>query len=755
MSYAETPNSPDPFGISSGFTAAPNDPLPPDPEKQQLADQIKSMFDAAYSARMTKTLTDNLYLAAIHGDAFLAVDPNTNQLYRILDSSQSQYASQNNQLITTYLALWGKLTAQQPDFTVQPGITGGISEQFGARAAERFIEYFRTSRNTKGILDTAKACAIWSSYGGLVELSWDPQGGTDFTHCDSCGYSSEETELDGAPCPYCEGMQKEFQQAQVQFQQMTQAGQQVQPPQQPPPPGMMHCVNRGGPLLRYLDPRNAFFQPGVNRFEDMQWYIVREPLPVATARQRFPDAALTLQAEPEVYPAHGAQWTLNADTDDLINEQLQDHLYLYRLVERPSGLHPNGRQICMSNQKILQESDGFFQDFGRLPLFRFGWIPRAGTPYYRPPVADAWHRQRELNRLETQKSEHTALLARTKVIIPYGSRIAADEVTAQSAQVLMPPAHMADAIKYLNPPAMSSDIYARSDQLVNDIRSMFSVTVQEALGQADASGRFAAIQEAEAQQSIGPVLRAHAAEEADMMRCLLVLVQKNGDPDEKFMALGDDNQEIYSFQDLKFNMRGSNVAIVPSDGLSSNPTLRRNDAAALLGQGFFGQPGMPDFNFSLFAKMAGVKVPGLVPDMSDPQVQAANAATKMMEDGLPFQAQSWDDAGIFVKIFQSWLTVNGRRQQEKNPQAVQAIEQAMMFYMQQQMMAQQQAQMQPGAPVGPGAPPAPNTGASPTGPGQSAPGGTPNNTGADAGAIVKNADKEGEQAVRGQLKHES
>src|SRR5882757_1954789 len=142
--YASNPNSPDPFGIVQGFTSSTPDPTPPDPEETALADRIKSMFFAAYNARMTKTLTDNLYLAAIMGDAFLAVDPNTNQLYRILDSTQSAYASQNNQLITTYLALWGKLTAQQPDFTVQPGVSGGISDQFGARAAERFIEYYRT-----------------------------------------------------------------------------------------------------------------------------------------------------------------------------------------------------------------------------------------------------------------------------------------------------------------------------------------------------------------------------------------------------------------------------------------------------------------------------------------------------------------------------------------------------------------------------------------------------------------------------------
>jgi hypothetical protein len=314
---------------------------------------------------------------------------------------------------------------------------------------------------------------------------------------------------------------------------------------------------------------------------------------------------------------------------------------------------------------------------------------------------------------------------------------------------------MANSIKYLTPPQMGSDIYARSDQLMGDIRSQFAVTVQETAQQTDASGRLAAFQESESQQTIGPVLRAHANEEADMMRCLLILVQKYGDPDEKFMALGDDNQEIYSFQDLRFSMKGSNVGIVPSDGLSSNPSLRRNDAANLLGQGFFGQPGMPDFKFGLYAKMAGVKVAGLVPDIGDAQVQAAVASVKQMEDGLPFEPKPWDDAEKFVKVMQDWLVVNGRYQGKKNPQAVEAISQAMQYYMQILFQAQMAAQ----AAAGPAAPPGPNTGASPAGPGQSAPGGTPNNSAGDvaqdANAAIANADAQGESLARSQLPHES
>ena len=73
-------------------------------------------------------------------------------------------------------------------------------------------------------------------------------------------------------------------------------------------------------------------------------------------------------------------------------------------------------------------------------------------------------------------------------------------------------------------------------------------------------------------------------------------------------------------------------------------------------------------------------------------------------------------------------------------------------------LAQQQAQAMAQPPGEGGGPPAPNTGASPVGPGQSAPGGTPNNPNGEvaqnAQAGIKNADKQGESLARSQLPHE-
>lgn len=743
--------------------AAQGEPATIQDQPQEAIDtvgRVKKLFEAAQAACTQRLLNENLYLAAIMGDQYLAIDPVSGVVYRVLDNQQSQYVSQNNQLIGLHLAMWGKLTKPQPDFTVTPG-SGSLDEIQGAKAAERFIEYYRTVRNSKSLIDEAKSAASWSTRGGLVELTWDPQGGSEFYHCFTCGFSTEvELDEEGVPCPSCEMAQQQFQQQMMMFEQSggidPMSGQPVPPPQPPPPVGTLECINRGGPVMSTVDPRNVYFQPGCSKFSEIQWYIVRETLPVQVVRRMFPEMWEQITPEPDVYPNHGAQWSVNFEEDNYVSEQLQDHVYLYRCVEMPTALHKQGRITFVANNVLLGQAEGYFKDFGRLPIFRFGWIPIPGTPYFRPPTADAWHRQREENRLETQMSEYCSLLARTKIIIPYGSRVAMDEVTAQSAQVLMPTIATANMIQYLKPPPLPADIYNRRELLLNDMRGMFAVTVQETAGaQNDPNGRYAAIAEAEADQTVGPIIRSHNLEEADLMRCLLVLVQKYGDPDEKFYGLGKNNQEIYSFQDLMFRAKRSNVGIVPSDGMSSNSAIRQQQAASLLQLGLFGNPMDGTIDKAQFAEAAGLKLPGLIPSMADTEVQAANAAIKILEDGKPYQPKPYDDAGVFAQVLYDWLQSNGRMQEQKNPYFVQQVTDLQMYYAQQKFLQMQT--MGPPVPAGG----EPGQGASQSSSNQSAPGGSPNSaiqdegTAGEAEGIKKKADQDGESAVRAAMPRES
>lgn len=793
----------DPFGIIDGLAPADSQQEPSSEEDNDLASRIEYLFEMATAAEATRLMNENLYLAATYGDQYLAVDPNTNEVYRIINDDQSAYAAQNNQMILAQLAFWGKLTKPQPDFQVNPG-DGSLEEVQGARAAERFIDYFRTARNGKDIVDGAKYDAGWSFKGGCVELTWDPQGGSYFHHCFTCGYSTDaDLDADSVPCPYCEQQQQQYQQQVMQFQQqvaqpqmpsnagpnpqqapqggmqpaqpgqppgmqqsmrpglppggMAHPGPQMVPPTPPPPPGELTKVNRGGPQWSYLDPRTVRFISAPGRIENCRAYIVREPYPVQMIRGWFPEFAGKIHPEQDVYPTHGAQWTVYGSTGVKYNENLQDHAYLFRVVEMPTGVYPRGRIIFMCNKRILAMREGYFDYFGRLPLFRFGWIPERGTPYFRPPAADAIFRQRSLNRLETQAEEHTSLSSKPKTIIPYGSRLAIDELNSQSDQILMPTIGTANMIRYLEPPQLSPDVYTRRGMAINDIRQFYAVTVSETnSASADASGRNLALTEAESDQTTGPIIRAHNREEADLCRCTLILAQLFGDPEEKFWALGDDNQEFYTFQDLMFRAKHSNVSIQATDGLSSNPTARRAEALSMAQQGIFNVNG--SFDMAAYTSAAGIKVKGLVPDSSDSEVQAAVASIKLMELGQTWEPAPFDDAQTFMKVYMQWLRSNGRRMKDKNPQALQRVTQAFGYYQNMLFQAQMAQQGAPGAPGGPGQPDQ----ASPATGTQSAPGGTPNATPASqepgssssAAALTHQADQHGEQAVRAGLPHE-
>lgn len=745
-------NSVDPRGLLDGL-APQDDNIPSqDDEEQYLAGRIRDLWGAADEASGQLTINMNLYLAALYGDSFLAFDPTTGAVYRVLDSEDEALAARSNKLINYARSLWGKLTISQPDFQVQPGPEATLDEIHGARAMEARIQHLRINTDLKQTVDAAKWKTNYSALGGLIELVWNPLGGSKFCYCESCGFKVEGFEADGEPCPQCEQNHQQYQQMMAQYPMMVQqsaaSGVPLNPPPQPPPdPGTLVLLHRGGVEFRLPDPRDVKFQPGVKSFKAMRWYVERVPVPVATLREDFPEHALEIYPENEVFPSHGAEYTLTP-LGERVNERLQDHAYLYTFTEGPSELHPDGRKVHLVNGRIVGQQKLHYRKFGRLPLFQFGWVPVESTPYFRPPLADAWSEQREYDRLETVQSESAIITGRPKGVVPYGCGVGSDELQAKAGQTVMPLAQYSHLLRYIEPPQLSNDVYARSDKVSNSMREHFGVTIQEVGAVADPNGRYAAIAEAESDQSVGPINRMHNAEEAEMMRCAMILEQYYGDPEEKFAGLGAQSQELYSMQDLKLCAGDQEVSIVPTDGLSSNAALRRQYANELMSQLFFGQPGTPEFDKELFARFAGVKLPGLVPNGSDSEVQAALAAIKQMEDGYGYQPNPVDDAETFVKVLINWLRTTGRRILRTNPTLVQQVTQLHMFYMQQIFMAQQAA-------MGQGAPPAPGGGPGSTpGNGVTGAGGTPGamaggHVSAQAEQTVQNADRAAEGAVRG------
>lgn len=763
MSTGINANSVDPLGIVDGI--APTDPgnFEVSDEDRTLVGQIEELYSTASSAEYFRLLNENIYLAELYGSQWLAIDEASGQITQVISDGDRNSAATNNKLIVAALKLWGKLTKDQPDFSVSP-VGKSFEATQGAAAAETIIKYYRNNKGFQETIDTAQFDAMWSFKGGCMELLWDPEGGSEFYWCETCGYQFDgELDVETMPCPSCvlqhETVRTQLIQAHEQHaaasqqyqQHMAMGGPPVEPPPAPPEVeepdvGVLRKINRGGPTLDYTDARDVRFISGPTDARLIQGYVVRRQVPVNVIRGRFPEFAGLISPEPDVLPNNGASWTLLESTGIRYSQLMNDHAYLYRAVEGPTGLYPRGRILYMCNQMILEQVEGYFDVLGRLPLFRMGWIPEKGTPYFRPPIADASFRQRSLNRLETNAEEQTSITAHPKVILPERCRVSETELTSQSAQVLRPTVGTANMIRYLQPPPISRDIYTRRAMAIADINELF--TVDEASGQ-DASGRAVALNTDLSTQKTAPIMRQHMREESEIYRCSLILHQMFGDPEETINVLADEKHLQVQLQDVSFSARRATVSIVADDGLSTNPTERRNYALAMLQEGVFSaETGTPDM--AAFAQAAGIKMPGLVPNGPEIAAETAMESILLQCQGETWEPAPYDNLKVFVDVYTEWLTVNGREFKQKNPPALQKILQTYGYY--QMSYAQQQATMmaqQPAGAPGQGG----SSGGSPmkNGPG---PGSAPAGNKDSAQTLVKGADNAGEQSARSGLAHE-
>lgn len=729
MISLENTESINPSGVSDGLPE--RKPYTPTPDDLKLFQRLDSMWEHARQDRERYSANWPLYLAYLMGDQLLYRDPVSNTLVRVIESERKRLWSVNNQLSVAERSFVGKLTRAWPAFKIRPGV-GSIEQAQGSRVAERYIEFWMDKEDLRGKYDEACHDISWAGV-GFMELYWDPMGGTKTSACLECGYSVDSLP-EGAPCPYC--------------------GQ-----------AFLKEVFSGDVCARQLDAREVFLQPGIRAFRDLRWYITRQALPVSQLCELLPDFAEFLRPESDVYPDDGVQYTYNMSTGMLTSESMQEHALLFCYHEKPSALRPKGRVVYWVNDMIVADMDDPLHCLERLPLYCFPWTKTSGRLYPIAPLANAWHRQKELNENETQKREWAELIAKTKFVKPIGARLPADELTATTAQQIEVPAQYADKLRYLVPPSLPSDVFQRKAELVDDIRTMFSVTPQEfgSIPQ-DPNGRVAAMQEAESDQSIGDVLRSHRRELSDMVMGAVVVAQKYLPKEYKFSMMDEDGYEVYSFQDMNL-LPGFSMRIEAEDGLSNNQALRFNESISMAQIGAFMDPATGQLDMGKFAKVARLKVPGLVPDATSTEYAAAMAAIKRIEDGqgANIMPSMEDDPQIFANTILSWLRGKGRQHRDSGDPMGLAIYQQVTMLWQQYLMILQGAMAPPpgGAPQGQSSAMA---GGSPEGGAMSAPGGTPNNVAPEPGsgpanaaaaAELGNADAAANSAVRSQRAHES
>lgn len=774
----ENRDSTDFAGILDGHTESEVYDAPED--DKELAKRLKEWFSGAFDARLPYERDWELYRLYIKGDQLVVRHRDTGDIVRLSAEDSKRLRSVNNVLRPTARSVVGKLSRSIPTCTVLPA-TADFDEQHGARVATRFLEVLRRKeRLDRKYLDINNKLP-WAG-NAFAQVVWDHTGGRDIAYCDTCNFYSQQSELAGITCPQCEAQrQEEMQMMQMQMQQMQmqqeqevmaiQAGlrddevafppEETAPPQpqqmgplplnEEPPPLVL--ANEGDVKVFIRDPRDVYVDPGAESIETASVVCYRQVMTVSEARSRFPAFGSVIHSEGNLYTDRTAELRYNNVDSYGEVEYLNDHVYVYEFHEKPTPGYPSGRVIWMVNDLVVDEVESpYCKLFKRQPFFHFGFDKNDGELWYEPFMAQAWHRQREINQVETQIREHVELLLKPKFFKAIGSRITADELTATSAQVV---AYNAAAGRnyFETPPPVPADVFRRNMQLAADIRMQAGITAQEhGLVTGDTSGRAMAIIEAEADQQVGPIIARNNDEWREMHRCALLLAQNFYQEDRIFTVAGPDGFQTYSFSEVNLE-DGFDILVEQEDGLSRNPAVRLTQALDLMNAGVFTDPMTGITDVKSFMRHAKLNLPRAGYDSEATERAAASQIPYRIEKGEPVEPGLEDDPHMFNEELLGWLRGPGRR---ADPQLREQVRQVWAYYA---------TWAHTGSPPQGGAGAANQGGAGLGGPDQSAPGGTPNSPGRvpgggggsiaqEAGQQISMADQAGEAQARIQQQHE-
>lgn len=784
--------------LAADFTAILDDYAPaedwenPGQTEERLVQSLEERFNDAYEARLPYERDWELFYLYLKGEQLIYRHKETGDIIRLAAEETKKLHSVRNVIRPTARSLVGKLTRTIPTCEALPA-TSDFEEQHGARAASALLRYARRKEDLDLKYVEGHEYLPWAGNSFLL-LSWDRLSGSKLAYCPICDWNDMDEDLVGDPCPQC-AMQKQ-QEAQIQQEQLgqlqaqfkqqalqempqdtsdeeeqqllndiNQTAQTVEPPEMQqqgplpldqPPPELIEAWS-GDFKVDVIDLRDVFPEPGASCLKDANFVIIRHTVTLHEIRTMFPEHAEHLKAEDNIAVDRTATLRYNSIESYDEAEFLKEHLYLYEFHEKPTEQFPKGRIIFKANDRILLEDtdpiDGIIE---RFPLFHFGFDKNCGEFWYEPFMVNAWHRQKEVNSLETAIREHVELALKPKMAIPMGSRITEEEFTAESTQLIKYNA-AAGRPEPIVWPDLSAQVFGRRNELNEDIRMQAGITEQEAgISASDPNGRAMAIIEAEADQQVGPVLLRNHSEWRNLHRAIIQVFRARAHPDTKYSVFGPDGTQTFCFEDLILKP-GWDVQVEQEDGLSRNKAIRfqqalelKNGAPELFMDPMTGQP-----DGKKFVRYAGLNLREGGYDLEATERAAASQLPYLLKQGQPHIPQYENDPMIFAEELLGWLRGPGRRE---DPNFVQQVRQIWMFYASWAAMGQP-----PGAIGGPMGDPAgqQQPGAGPGGPDMTAQGGSPNNPGhmgsdlmGQAAGQAAQADQAAEGQAQVQQKHE-
>jgi rubrerythrin len=752
---AENTQQTDPTGILEGY--APHDHYSPPESERDLVSECMQRFDEAEKARSYWEQDADFFLNFLRGNQLILRSVATNEVLRVAvaQGNTKRLHSIDNVLRPVARALTGKLTRIIPGVEVLPATT----EQDDLRSSEvanAFLDYMaRKEQLRKKFLRSMKQLP-WAGT-SLIELSWNKRAGQNLAWCKTCSWTGPEEQA-GQPCPLCAEQQQAQMQQQMAMQQgMMQPGMQpgMQPPQQEVPTTVK--INEGDVEVTVRDPRDCFPEPGQPEVTKMRWFVTREPVAVSDARRCYPHKAKHIHAEDGIYTDRTIGFYGQGFTGHNETQFLQDHVYLYTFHEAPTSKYERGRLIRILNSMIVEQSEHPLYFLRRLPFYVSRFETNDGEFWGESPIAHAWHMQRELNKLLTQCRTVRELTFNPQKLVPMQSRITTAEWDDQPGRhIRYNPIGGKPA--YLEIQQFPAYVYAEIDRLARSIMNKFGVTDEEmGYGQGRESGRFAAIQEAQSSEAIAPIMVDNGTEWLELHRGILQAGQHYYTPERAWTVTGRDRVISHTWSEMNL-LPGWDIELVEEDSLSKNPALRLQEALELLQAGVFTDPLTGIVDIKAFKRSAGLRLPGIAPDMNSSERAYADSIPEQIKRGGQFVPRPWDDCEIIVESLTAWLRGPGRNE---DPVLVDMVGRIWVAYadilkMQQRPMDETIA-FAPGPMVGQQQ--APQPGGAPGGGGVMQQGGQPgpqqpNSPQADAARMVQQADQSGEQLARRQARHE-
>ena len=761
-------------GLFDGY--APPEKFDQSEDMEELSKRLREWFAASSDARRSYENDWELYRLYLKGDQLVVRHRETGEIVKLTAEDSKRLRSVNNQLRPTARSLIGKLTRSIPTCVVLPA-TADFDDQHAARTSTQFLSLLRRKEDLDVKYLDVNNKLPWAG-NAFMQVSWDKMGGSDVAFCPVDGFWDYNTDLVGTRCPVCvaqrtaelEAQQQEYM-GQVQGEMDQMAAQlppgvapsvdDVSPAAKTPPslrqqgplspdqePTSLQQAREGDIRVDVRDPRDVYIDPGAEDVRTAQRLCFREVASVAVARQRFPEFATVIEAEENIYTDQTAEVRYDSVNTKSDVEYLDDHCYIYEFHEAPTPMYDKGRLIYMVNDRIVDVAENPYHKVGRFPFFHFGFDKNDGEFWFEPFMAQAWHRQREINNVETQLREHVELLLKPKFFRAIGSRISADELSATTDQVISYNA-AAGRNYFETPPPVPRDVWNRQAQLSADIRQQAAITEQEqGLSVGDVSGRAMAIIEAEADQQVGPILVRNNNEWRNMHRAALVLAQEFYNPKRIFTAVGSEGLQSFSFGQIKLTP-GYDVQVEQEDGLSRNPAVRITQSLDLLNAGVFtdATTGVPDIR--AFMRHAKINLPHSGYDVEATERAAASQVPYLIMEGKAHIPGLEDDPMIFAEELIGWLRGPGRRAE---PAIRDHVREIWKFYTQWAVTGG------PPSPVG-GMEGGPSGGSGAGGPEMTAPGGTPNSpghvpggTGVSIGQEASSSVVEGDRSAEAQAR---